>query len=221
MPASQGKRPSRRSALQGSAQAETSSRDLLLAAARHEFATKGFEGARVDAIAQRAGVNKQLVYHHFGSKEDLYGKVLELAYDGIRERERALDLERLSPVTAMRRLIETSFDYLCENRDFVALLTDENLHRGRHLKRIAQLQSLNSPLIGALRDILKRGEREKIFRKGLDPLQVYISIAGLGFFYFNNIYTLTTIFGQPLETPAAVARRRRHVVDFVLHALRP
>jgi len=221
MSAKQGKRPDRRNAIRKPAQAETSSRDLLLAAARHEFAARGFEGARVDAIAKRAGVNKQLVYHHFGNKEDLYAKVLEMAYDGIRERERTLDLGRLKPTTAMRRLIETSFDYLCENRDFVSLLTDENLHRGRHLKRIAQLQSLNSPLIGALHDILKRGEQAGAFRKGLDPLQIYISIAGLGFFYFNNIYTLTAIFGQPLEAPEAVARRRRHVVDLVMHALRP
>ena len=221
MPAKQEKRLNRRSAPRKPVQAETSSRDLLLAAARHEFASRGFEGARVDAIAKRAGVNKQLVYHHFGNKEDLYAKVLEMAYDGIRERERALDLGRLKPATAMRLLIETSFDYLCENRDFVSLLTDENLHQGRHLKRLTQLQSLNSPLIGALRDILKRGEQAGAFRKGLDPLQVYISIAGLGFFYFNNIYTLTAIFGQSLEAPEAVARRRRHVVDLVMHALRP
>lgn len=221
MPAREGERLSRRNPARKPTQPEASSRELLLAAARHEFAERGFEGARVDAIARRAGVNKQLVYHHFGNKEDLYSKVLEMAYDGIRERERLLDLDRLKPVTAMRRLIETSFDYLSENREFVSLLTDENLHRGRHLKRLAELQSLNSPLIGTLRDILRRGEREGVFRKGLDPLQVYISIAGLGFFYFNNIYTLTAIFGQPLETPEAVATRRRHVVDLVMHALRP
>lgn len=219
MPASGGKRLNRRKPVPMPIQAEASSRELLLAAARHEFAERGFEGARVDAIAKRAGVNKQLVYHHFGNKEDLYGKVLEQAYDDIRERERLLDLGRLKPATAMRRLIETSFDYLSENRDFVSLLTDENLHQGRHLKRIAKLQSLNSPLIGMLRDVLKRGEREGVFRKGLDPLQVYISIAGLGFFYFNNIYTLTAIFGQPLAAPEAVAMRRKHVVDFVMHAL--
>jgi len=200
---------------------EQTSRDLLLAAAHQEFASRGFEGARVDTIAAVAGVNKQLVYHHFGNKDDLYAKVLERAYDGIRERERALDLGQLKPAAAMRRLIEMSFDYLAENRDFVFLLTDENLHRGKHLKQIVNLQRLNTPLLGTLDDILKRGAEEGLFRKGMDPLQVYISIAGLGFFYFNNIYTLSAIFGRNLDGAAEVAVRRRHVVEMMMSALRP
>ncbi len=200
---------------------EQTSRDLLLAAAHQEFASRGFEGARVDTIAAVAGVNKQLVYHHFGNKDDLYAKVLERAYDGIRERERSLDLGQLKPAAAMRRLIEMSFDYLAENRDFVFLLTDENLHRGKHLKQIVNLQRLNTPLLGTLDDILKRGAEEGLFRKGMDPLQVYISIAGLGFFYFNNIYTLSAIFGRNLDGAAEVAVRRRHVVEMMMSALRP
>lgn len=214
-------KPLRRAGRIAGGEAERNSRELLLAAAQSEFASRGFEGARVDAIANRAGVNKQLVYHHFGNKDDLYAKVLELAYDGIRERERALDLARLKPATAMRRLIAMSFDYLAENRDFVSLLTDENLHKGKHLKQILNLQRLNTPLLGTLDDILRRGAAEGIFRKGLDPLQVYVSIAGLGFFYFNNIYTLTAIFGRNLDAPEAVATRRRHVIDLMMSALRP
>lgn len=200
---------------------QQSSRDLLLAAARQEFANRGYEGARVDAIAAIAGVNKQLVYHHFGNKDNLYAKVLELTYNGIRERERALDLGRLKPAAAMRRLIEMSFDYLAENRDFVFLLTDENLHKGKHLKQIVNLQRLNTPLLSALDDILKRGAKEGLFRKKLDPLQVYISIAGLGFFYFNNIHTLSAIFGRNLDDEGEVAERRRHVVEMMMSALRP
>ena len=81
------------------------SRDLLLAAARRDFARRGFEGARVDEIAKRAGVNKQLVYHHFGNKEDLYRLVLENVYTEIREQEKRLDLSNLDPEQAMCRLI--------------------------------------------------------------------------------------------------------------------
>ncbi len=196
-------------------------RDLLLAAARQEFASRGYEGARVDTIAAVAGVNKQLVYHHFGNKDKLYAKVLELTYNGIRERERALNLGRRKPKAAMRRLIEMSFDYLAENRDFVFLLTDENLHKGKHLKQIVNLQRLNTPLLSTLDTILKRGAEEGLFRKNLDPLQVYISIAGLGFFYFNNVHTLSAIFGRNLSDAAEVAMRRRHVVEMMMNALRP
>lgn len=197
------------------------SRELLLAAARREFARRGFEGARVDEIAKRAGVNKQLVYHHFGNKEALYRLVLESVYTEIREQEKRLDLSNLDPEQAMRRLIEFSFDYLAANRDFVALLTDENLHKGRRLKQVANLQPLHSPLIEILGQTLARGTQGGLFRPGLDPMQVYISIAGLGFFYFNNIHTLSAIFGRKFEDKAEIAARRAHVVDLMLHALRP
>ena len=93
-------------------------RNKLLTAARLEFARHGFAGARVDEIAERAGVNKQLVYHYFGDKDALYLAVLEWVYADIREQERQLNLEGLPPEKAIRKLIEASFDYLAANPDF-------------------------------------------------------------------------------------------------------
>jgi TetR/AcrR family transcriptional regulator len=212
--------PDRRKAA-GARKGEGSSRDLLLTAARREFARRGFEGARVDEIARRAGVNKQLVYHHFGNKESLYRRVLESVYTEIREQERRLDLSNLDPAQAMRRLVEFSFDYLAGNRDFVALLTDENVHKGRRLKQVANLQPLHSPLIEVMDRVLARGAEAGLFRPGLDPLHVYISIAGLGFFYFNNIHTLSAIFGRKFDDSDEIAVRRAHVVELMLHGLRP
>lgn len=196
------------------------SRARLLAAAREEFARRGLEGARVDEIARRAGVNKQLVYHHFENKDDLYRHVLESVYAEIRARERRLDLGALPPVEAMRKFIGFSFDYLARNRDFVALLTDENIHEGRHMREIVDLTSLHTPLIEVLREILARGHDEGAFRQGIEPQQLYISIASLGFFYFNNIHTLSAIFDTPLDKRAAIAARRAHVVDLVMNAIR-
>src|SRR5471032_3578232 len=87
-------------------------RNKLLVAARHEFARSGLAGARVDEIAARAGVNKQLVYHYFGDKDALYLAVLEWVYEEIRAHERKLNLEGLPPEQAIRKLIESSFDHL-------------------------------------------------------------------------------------------------------------
>jgi len=198
-----------------------SSRDLLLDAARKEFALKGLEGARVDEIAQRAGVNKQLVYHHFNNKEDLYKAVLESAYGQIRAEEALLDLGKTDAEDAMRKLIAFSFDYLDRNRDFVALLTDENLHRGRHLKKSSYLPELHSPLIAQIADTLERGSEDGRFRTGVDPVQLYISIAGLGFFYFSNIHSLSSIFAKNFNGKDQIATRRDHVIDLILNALRP
>ena len=99
--------------------ASEGTRDVLLRAARSAFAQGGLEGARVDDIARRAGINKQLVYHYFGSKDGLYMAVLEQVYRDIRQEETELALDALPAEEAMRRLVEFSFDYLAKCPDFV------------------------------------------------------------------------------------------------------
>ena len=196
-------------------------RNKLLTAARLEFARHGFAGARVDEIAERAGVNKQLVYHYFGDKDALYLAVLEWVYADIREQERKLNLEGLPPDKAIRKLIEASFDYLATNPDFIVLLNDENRGGARHVRGSTRLEAMHSPLVVSVSHILNEGVRAGMFRKGIDPVQLYISIAALGYFYLSNTPTLSAIFGKDLSTRTARRNRRRHVVDLVLHSLRP
>lgn len=196
-------------------------RGRLLAAAREEFARVGLMGARVDVIARRAEVNKQLIYYHFGDKDGLYLAVLEAAYLDIRTRERELDLESQNTEEAMRRLVSFSIDYVIENPDFVALLTDENVHHAAHIRNSAVLNALRPRFVELIATTLARGAQEGIFRKGIDPEQFYISVAGMAFFYFTNIHTLSALFDRDLQTPEAIAARRAHVLDFALAALRP
>ncbi|MEJ5992072.1 TetR/AcrR family transcriptional regulator [Ramlibacter sp. PS3R-8] len=195
-------------------------RDALLAAAVAEFAENGFAGARVDAIAQRAGVNKQLVYHYFQNKQGLYQAALEAVYAEIRDRERELSLDALAPAEAMARLVGFSFDYLADHPEFIALLADENRNRGSHLKASPRLKRMHSPLMDLLRRTLRRGVEAGVFHRGYDAVNLYITVAGVSYFYFSNNHTLSAIFGRPLATPAALAGRRRHVVRIVLNALR-
>ena len=196
-------------------------RKKLLTAARLEFARHGFAGARVDEIAERAGGNKQLVYHYFGDKDALYLAVLEWVYADIREQERQLNLEGLPPEKAIRKLIEASFDYLATNPDFIVLLNDENRGGARHVRGSTRLEAMHSPLVKSVSHILHEGVRTGVFRKGIDPIQLYISIAGLSYFYLSNTPTLSAIFGKDLSSRAARRARRRHVADLVLHSLRP
>jgi TetR/AcrR family transcriptional regulator len=196
-------------------------RQKLLTAARREFAGSGLAGARVDEIAARAGVNKQLVYHYFGDKDALYLAVLEWVYAEIREHERQLNLEGLPPERAIRKLIESSFDYLAAHPDFIVLLNDENRGGARHVRGSRKLEAMHSPLVSMVSKILSQGVRAGTFRKGINPVHLYISIAGLSYFFFSNTPTLSAIFGRNLSTAAAKRARRRHVVDLVLQALRP
>nr|WP_300253642.1 TetR/AcrR family transcriptional regulator [Bradyrhizobium sp.] len=193
----------------------------MLTAARREFARNGLAGARVDEISARAGVNKQLVYHYFGDKDALYLAVLEWVYEEIREQERKLNLEGLAPQEAIGRLIEASFDHLAAHPDFIVLLNDENRGGARHVRGSRRLEAMHSPLVKMVSKILNEGVRAGIFRKGVNPVHLYISIAGLSYFYFSNTPTLSAIFGKDLSSPAARRDRRRHVVDLVLQSLRP
>jgi TetR/AcrR family transcriptional regulator len=193
----------------------------ILAAAWHEFAQKGFAGARVDAIAARSGANKRMIYHYFGDKEGLFVAVLEAAYDRVRSAEQELDLEHMEPVAAMRRMVEFTFDSFIKDRSFIQLLNNENLYKARHLKKSARIARMHSPLIGMIDGILRRGAAAGAFRAGIDATQLWISIAALGYFYFSNIHTLSTIFNRDLADAKALAERRAHVVQLVLDSLRP
>jgi TetR/AcrR family transcriptional regulator len=208
-----GKRPQRRN--------PEATRQKLLTAARREFADAGLAGARVDEIATRAGVNKQLVYHYFGDKDALYLAVLEWVYEEIRTQERNLNLTGLPPKQAIRKLIESSFDHLAAHPDFILLLNDENRGGARHVRGSRRLEAMHSPLVSMVSKILSEGVREGVFRKGINPVHLYISIAGLSYFFFSNTPTLSAIFGKDLASQAARRARRKHVVDLVLQALRP
>jgi TetR/AcrR family transcriptional regulator len=196
-------------------------RKKLLTAARREFASSGLAGARVDEIAARAGVNKQLVYHYFGDKDAMYLAVLEWVYEEIRAQERKLNLEGLPPEQAIKKLIEASFDHLDAHPDFVVLLNDENRGGARHVRGSRKLEAMHSPLVSMVSKILSEGVRAGVFRKGINPVHLYISIAGLSYFFFSNTPTLSAIFGKDFSGTAAKRARRRHVVDLVMQSLRP
>lgn len=188
----------------------------ILAAARDEFAEFGLGGARMDRIAERAGVNKRLIYYYFADKESLFEAVLEQAYVDIREEERHLHLLDLAPADAVRKLVEFTWNYYLAHPEFLTLLNSANLHKARHIAHSRRARELNSPLIDMLGEILERGRREGTFRGGVDPVQLYVSIASLSYFYISNNYTLSAIFGRDLLSSKAQAERLSHMVDVVL-----
>jgi len=196
-------------------------RQHILEAALGEFSARGYDGARVDAIAEKAGANKRMLYHYFGNKDDLYLAVLERTYEHIRSHERDLDLEAMSPQEAMIELVRFTFGYFVAHPEFIRILNNENLYEAEHLKRSGRIRAMHSPLIEEVRNTLTRGAEEKVFRSGVDPVQLYVTIAGLGYFYLSNAATLGAIFNRDLRTEDALSARADHVVDVVLGYLRP
>lgn len=198
---------------------ELTKRDILVAA-REEFCEYGLDGARVDRIAERAAANKRLLYHYFGNKEALYSAVLLEAYREIRAGEQKLHLGELSPEDAMRELVGFTFDHFRNNPWFIRLLSTENILRADYVREITEVPELHSPIVAQLRDVLAAGQEQGVFREGVDPVNLYISIAGLSYFFFSNIHTLSVIFKTPLNSPRKMKERRAHAEDVILGYLR-
>jgi AcrR family transcriptional regulator len=195
-------------------------RAAILTAATTEFTAKGLNGARVDDIARRAGINKRMIYHYFGDKEGLYLAVLESTYAAIRTAEIGLNLAARAPVEGMRELVAFTWNYFIAHPEFLSLLATENLHRARYLKQSRRIRELHSPLVGTISELLARGVKAGLFRAGVDPVQLYITIASLGFFYMSNRHTLSTIFDRDLGAADQLRARAEHIADVVLSYLR-
>jgi AcrR family transcriptional regulator len=191
-------------------------RKRILEAARREFARLGLSGARVDAIAARAQTNKRMLYHYFGGKHALFLAVLESAYGDIRAAERKLDLEHLDPVAAIKSLVTFTWQYYLKHPEFLTLVNSENLHKAKHLKQSKIIGGMHEYLVAMVSDILARGVREGMFREGVDPIQLNITIAAIGYYYLTNRFTGAIIYKRDLMTPGALDRRLKFNLETVL-----
>ncbi len=195
-------------------------RKRILSAATVEFARKGLGGARVDEIAHRSKSNKRMIYHYFGGKENLFKEVLENAYLGIRMAEKELHLDALSPENAIVRLVEFTWNYYLQHPEFLTLVNSENLHRAKHLKSSELIHQTSSQFVGMVRSILDRGVASDVFRSGIDPVQLNITIAAIGYYYLNNRYTGSIIFERDLMSKDNLAARLAFNLETILRMIK-
>lgn len=196
--------------------APAANRARILAAAIDEFASRGFKGASMDAIAARTNTTRALINYYFVGKEQLYLAVLERVYAEIREAESQLELEPLTPVAAIRRIVEFTYNYYVEHEYFVRLVVAENQAKGRHMKRSPGMRAVNRPIVERLGRVIARGQAEGTFRAGIDPVDVHMAIAALGIFNVTNQYTFGAIFQRPMGARGNVLARREQVADLVV-----
>ena len=194
--------------------------ERILEAAIAEFAEHGYAGARIDAIAQRADVNMRMLYHYFGSKNALYLRVLEAVFERIRLKEQQLELKSMPPLPAIMRLFEFTYQHFASNPLFIRILINENLMGGRYLSQSVRVSSLSSPLLAAMKEVLRRGESEGVFRSGIDPLQLYVSMVAMSYFHISNAPTLSHLFSTNMSSPRWRSERRRHATEMLAAYLR-
>jgi AcrR family transcriptional regulator len=188
----------------------------ILNAAKSEFARKGLGGARVDDIASRAKINKRMLYHYFGNKEELFQRTLEDAYGSFRKAEAELMIEQDEPISALRRLMTFTWEYYVANPEFITLVNSENLHRAKHIKKSDMMDALNKPFVLRMQRLLERGVAQGLFRADLDPVQVLIALSGLGFHYLTNRHTGAIVYGRDLMSEDAKTARLKFNIDAVL-----
>ncbi|MCL4748371.1 MAG: TetR/AcrR family transcriptional regulator [Burkholderiaceae bacterium] len=190
-------------------------RARILKAGIGEFARHGFAGARGERIAQRARSSERMVYYYFGSKEGLFRAALESVYAALRDAEGALELDALGPRDGLEAFCRFVWRHYCEHPEFISLVNTENLHQARHLRKSQHLGELVSPVIGMLSGLLRRGERDGVFRCGIDPVDLYLSVASLGYFVLSNQHTLSAVLGRDLRSPQVLERHWRTSVQIV------
>jgi len=194
-------------------------RQDILAVARREFAEHGLSGARVDAIAARMRTTKRMIYYYFGSKQGLYLAVLEQAYGSIREAEQTLQLDKLSPVDAIRAICDFTFDYHDAHPDFVRLVCIENIHHGHNLAQSEALRNLNSTIIASLDAILSRGREAGLFRPDISAVELHMMMSAPCFYRVSNRHTFGTLFRQDFDIEETRMRHKHLIADAILGLL--
>jgi AcrR family transcriptional regulator len=191
----------------------------ILATATEAFANFGLSGARIDDIARRTQTSKRMIYYYFGDKNGLYMSVLEAAYARVRAGEDALQLDQLDPVTALKRLVEFTFDYHRDHPSYVRLVQIENIHNAEHLKRSERIAALNLSAIDKLEGICRQGIGEGRFRPDMNPVRLHWLISSSSVFNVANRATFEHLYGGDAFTREGQTALRQLVVDSVLGAV--
>ncbi len=195
-------------------------RRAILEAAKSEFCQHGLTGARIERITRKSRSNTRMIYHYFGSKEGVYLAVLESIYGEIRKQEQQLDLSHAEPIEGVRRLVLFTFDYFANRGDFIALISNENILKAKYLKRLPSILAMTVPLVDAIHSLLDRGVAAGVFREGIDPIQLYVSIVAQSQLHISNRHTLSVLFNADLRDADWLAERRAHTLDLILRYLR-
>ncbi len=197
-----------------------SSRAAILRAALREFAAEGVAGARTDAIARAAKVNKALLYYYFKDKETLYGAALDQVFGELFRQLLELLERRLSPREKVLAYVGTYFDFLAANPQYPRLVHQEMMRAGRsgspHLERI--VERYMRPVFVKLSLLFEEGKRRGEFRD-VAPEQFVPSMIAVVVFYFAGAPMMRMIMGGDPLSPERVAARRAAVLDFVSAAL--
>jgi len=196
------------------------SRAAILKAAAREFAEHGIAGARTDAIAREARVNKALLYYYFKDKGTLYSAVLDDAFSGLKEAVfRVLDGD-LPPRQKILEYVGAYFDFVASNQLYPRLMQREMMQardgQSPHIDRV--IKNYIQPIFGRVSELLRKGITDGEFRP-VNPAHFVPSMVAMIVFYFSSAPMMQKIVGFNPLTTERIAERRAAVLDFISAAL--
>ncbi|MBV9181652.1 MAG: TetR family transcriptional regulator [Acidobacteria bacterium] len=195
------------------------SRASILKAAVREFAQEGVAGARTEAIARKAGVNKALLYYYFKDKEALYQAVLDQVFGGVRSAIHAAIAQELRPRERLTAYVLAHFDYIASNPLYPRIVHAEFLRAGRDPSRLKQVvQQYFRPVFLELSTLLEAGAERGEFRR-VNPMHFIPSMVSVIVFYFTTAPIMKLVTGSDPFSPEVLTERRRAVLDFISAAL--
>lgn len=193
------------------------SRARILKAATEIFALKGPEGSRVDEIAEKAGINKRMLYHYFGSKEDLYVEVLRTNYHKIFALGKKAFRLGDDPKENVTRAIRAYFYFLAQNEEFVRLTSWEALSGGRFIgKVIPQFFDLVELEFGG---IIQDGIQRKFIPPDTDIRQVLLSVQALCLVYFNRRELVQPLWQEDMLSESMLEARLQHILNLIFNGI--
>jgi len=190
-------------------------REKILKYATDEFARFGFGGARTDRIAARCKLSKNMLYYYFKSKEGLFIAVLERMYQTLRDNQRDLSIRASDPLRALEQLIRHTFHAFESNPNTILLLNEENKHRAKYIRKSHRTREMYYPLIDTVGLVLEKGQREGVFRPGLDPTDVYLTLASMCYHVLSNQYTLEIALNRNFGATRVKSKWLDHIVDVI------
>ena len=199
-----------------SQQRSVETRGVILEAAARIFAESGLAGARTEAIAAAAGVNKALLYYYFKDKESLYVAVVEDHFRAFNDEAVELLTSPGSARTILLKYAGLHFDFIASRARYAPLYQQLMTTGGKPLKHLVQKYLV--PRSKALDALLERGMRGREFRRA-DRMHAAVSLAGVIVFYFSAAPVLNQLgHGDPFGK-ATLKRRKQETLDFIRHGL--
>ena len=175
-------------------------RQNILDVALVEFSERGFDGARINHIAEMTSTSKRMLYYYFGDKTGLYRATLLAAYENAKDMDHDLALNELTPTEALKQLVVKNFNNRSALNGFTRLVAGENLRRGECVKQLPEFQEINRPTLEVMQRVYARGVDTGEFKAGLDPLALLWFVLAPATFNVSNQHSFEAAWGDQLYT---------------------